>query len=82
MHIRGANELVSNHSRWLYLYPASVLRRDFFKSINGNRASPLDNLNAGVNTFVVEGTFETYREDGDNNLYCRLKDATLEVRDN
>ncbi len=31
---------------------------------------------------VVEGTFETYREDGDDNLYCRLKDATMEVRDN
>lgn len=29
---------------------------------------------------IVEGTFETYREDGDNNLYCRLKDATLEVK--
>lgn len=31
---------------------------------------------------VVEGTFETYREDGDDNLYCRLKDATLEVKGN
>lgn len=31
---------------------------------------------------VVEGIFETYREDGDNNLYCRLKDATLEVTSN
>jgi hypothetical protein len=28
---------------------------------------------------VVQGTFETYREDGDGNLYCRLKDATMEV---
>jgi len=28
---------------------------------------------------VVQGTFETYREDGDDNLYCRLKDATMEV---
>ena len=26
---------------------------------------------------VVEGTFETYKEDGDENLYCRLADATL-----
>lgn len=28
---------------------------------------------------VVQGTFETYKEDGDGNLYCRLKDATMEV---
>lgn len=29
---------------------------------------------------VVKGIFETYREDGDDDyLYCRLKDATLEV---
>lgn len=28
---------------------------------------------------VVEGTFETYREDGDDSLYCRLKDSTMEV---
>lgn len=28
---------------------------------------------------VVQGTFEMYREDGDDNLYCRLKDATMEV---
>lgn len=27
---------------------------------------------------VVEGTFETYREDGDENLYCRLSDAILQ----
>ena len=26
---------------------------------------------------VVEGTFETYREAGDKNLYCRLSNATL-----
>ena len=26
---------------------------------------------------VVEGTFETYQEEGDTNLYCRLKDAKL-----
>lgn len=31
---------------------------------------------------VVQGVFETYREDGDTNLYCRLKDATLEAADN
>lgn len=31
---------------------------------------------------IVQGVFETYREDGDSNLYCRLKDATLEVVDN
>ena len=29
---------------------------------------------------VVEGIFETYREDGDENLYCRLSDATLQVK--
>jgi len=28
---------------------------------------------------MVQGIFETYREDGDDNLYCRLKDATMEV---
>ena len=28
---------------------------------------------------VVEGTFETYREDGDKNLYCRLFNATLQI---
>ena len=27
---------------------------------------------------TVEGTFETYREEGDNNLYCRLADASLD----
>ena len=26
---------------------------------------------------IVEGTFETYTEERDENLYCRLKDATL-----
>lgn len=31
---------------------------------------------------VVQGVFETYREEGDDNLYCRLKDALLEVNDN
>ena len=30
-------------------------------------------------TVVVEGTFETYREEGDTNLYCRLKDAELTI---
>lgn len=28
---------------------------------------------------IVEGTFETYREEGDSNLYCRLANATLET---
>ena len=27
---------------------------------------------------VVEGTFETYQEEGDSSLYCRLADATLQ----
>lgn len=31
---------------------------------------------------VVQGVFETYQEAGDPNLYCRLKDASLEVVDN
>ena len=29
---------------------------------------------------VVEGTFETYREDGVENLYCRLSDAILQQK--
>ena len=29
---------------------------------------------------VVEGPFETYREDGDENLYCRLSDAILQQK--
>ena len=29
---------------------------------------------------LVEGTFETYREEGDDNLYCRLSDATLQCQ--
>lgn len=29
---------------------------------------------------VVEGTFETYTEDGDSNLYCRLKDSILQEK--
>lgn len=28
---------------------------------------------------VVEGTFETYQEEGDDNLYCRLVNASLQV---
>lgn len=28
---------------------------------------------------IVEGTFETYTESGDSNLYCRLKNASVEV---
>lgn len=28
---------------------------------------------------MVEGTFETYREEGDDSLYCRLKDASLTI---
>lgn len=29
---------------------------------------------------VVEGTFETYKEEGDSNMYCRLSDATLQQK--
>ncbi len=28
---------------------------------------------------TVTGTFETYKEEGDENLYCRLRDASLET---
>ncbi len=28
---------------------------------------------------IVEGTFETYKEEGDDYLYCRLADASLKV---
>ncbi len=28
---------------------------------------------------IVEGTFETYREEGDSNLYCRLANSSLEI---
>lgn len=31
---------------------------------------------------VVQGVFETYQEDGDEYLYCRLKDAILEIANN
>lgn len=34
---------------------------------------PVENSN-----IVVTGVFETYREDGDKNLYCRLSDASME----
>lgn len=30
---------------------------------------------------IVEGTFETYREDGDKNLYCRLCNATMQAKE-
>ena len=29
---------------------------------------------------IVEGTFETYREEGDERLYCRLADSKLEIK--
>ena len=29
----------------------------------------------------VEGTFETYREDGDTNMYCRLANADMRVEE-
>ncbi len=28
---------------------------------------------------IVTGVFETYQEEGDSNLYCQLKDATMEI---
>ena len=36
-----------------------------------------DEYPEGYTDVVVEGTFETYREEGDENLYCRLTDAVL-----
>ena len=36
-----------------------------------------DDYPADESEVVVEGTFETYREEGDENLYCRLTDAVL-----
>lgn len=46
---------------------------------DGNHKYPDDypEENAEV---LVTGTFETYKEDGDTNLYCRLEDATLELQ--
>lgn len=46
---------------------------------NGNHKYPDDypEENAEV---LVTGTFETYKEDGDTNLYCRLENATLELQ--
>lgn len=29
---------------------------------------------------IVEGTFETYKEERDENMYCRLSDATLQKK--
>lgn len=31
---------------------------------------------------IVQGMFETYQEEGDANLYCRLQNASLEIADN
>ena len=39
-----------------------------------------DDYPADESEVVVEGTFETYREEGDESLYCRLSDATLELQ--
>lgn len=36
-----------------------------------------DEYPADNSTILVSGTFETYTEDGDENLYCRLKDAKM-----
>lgn len=30
---------------------------------------------------IVEGIFETYRETGDSNLYCRLANASLQIKE-
>lgn len=38
-----------------------------------------DDYPAENSNIVVTGVFETYREDGDKNLYCRLSDASLEL---
>ena len=41
---------------------------------------PIAASSAIIAEIVVEGTFETYREDGDENLYCRLSDAILQQK--
>lgn len=48
---------------------------------DGTHTSPEDypEENTGV---VVQGVFETYQEDGDSSLYCRLNDAVMEIGDN
>lgn len=38
-----------------------------------------DDYPAENTEILVTGTFETYKEAGDDNLYCRLKDATMTV---
>ena len=38
---------------------------------------PVDNAE-----IIVQGTFETYQENGDRSLYCRLKNASLEIVEN
>lgn len=47
---------------------------------DGNHVYPDEYPEENVKV-VVRGTFETYREDGDDNLYCRLKDAKMEVKE-
>ena len=44
---------------------------------NGSHIYP-DDYPAENAEIVVDGIFETYKEEGDSNLYCRLYDATLQ----
>lgn len=46
---------------------------------DGNHIYPDDYPEESAEVLVT-GTFETYKEDGDTNLYCRLENATLELQ--
>lgn len=46
---------------------------------DGNHKYPDDYPEESAEVLVT-GTFETYKEDGDTNLYCRLENATLELQ--
>lgn len=48
---------------------------------DGNHKYP-EEYPAAETEVEVTGVFETYREEGDENLYCRLKDAVLEWGEN
>lgn len=45
---------------------------------NGNHKYP-DDYPEDYSEITVTGTFETYQEDNDSNLYCRLSNAAMET---
>lgn len=47
---------------------------------DGSHVYP-DEYPAEETEIIVTGVFETYREEGDPNLYCRLKDAVMERKE-